>query len=245
MMVIKKGIGDSLIYLTLIVTALRSVRYPIENFFQFNSSDNGPSTTVNLFINFGHLYSENEYSSSKTDFLIQETLNVFRDINSLGRYSSRYSTNLYAYLVNGDESNQTVTVSSTLPLPEVNSTSHSVSGCLTFPSSTSPTTSTSSSPLSSSSSSSSSFTSPSLPLSLSLSSSSPSSPLSEQETGNLNYFLTFLTNDAITICPLYLRFIFPILYNAFFFPTLISKSIANKKLFDHKLFLDHFFRMYD
>lgn len=93
----------------------------IENVFeeQYSGSsvdDFGPTSAVNIYLhNLRNSYSidSNLYSNSaKTNILYEETLDILREVNSLGRYSreSHYNSHLFAYLVSGgDGEQQTIT----------------------------------------------------------------------------------------------------------------------------------------
>lgn len=115
----KKGSFADLIYLALIVSVLRTNNNRIDdNVFaeQFGGSsvdEFGPTSAVNIYLhNLRNSYSfdSNLYTNSaKTNILYEETLDIIREVNSLGRYSreTRFqSSPVFAYLVSGGEEQQ-------------------------------------------------------------------------------------------------------------------------------------------
>jgi len=125
----KKGAFTDLLYLALIVSVLRTNNNQIdENVFneQYGGSsvdEFGPTTAVNIYLhNLRNSYSidANIYSNSaKTNILLEETLDILREVNSLGRYARQphfHNSNLFAYLVNsgdGEEPAITAAIAST------------------------------------------------------------------------------------------------------------------------------------
>lgn len=123
----KKGAFTDLLYLALIVSVLRTYNQIDENVFneQYSGSsvdDFGPTSAVNIYLhNLRNTYSidSNLYSiSAKTNILYEETLDILREVNLLGRYSrpSHHNSHLFAYLVNsgdGEEPTITAAVAST------------------------------------------------------------------------------------------------------------------------------------
>ena len=106
----KKGSYIDLLYLTLIVSVLRTQNPFDDNVLgqAFGGSavdELGPTSAV-------HLYLHNPFetrlfsSNAKTSILYEETLDILRDINSLGRYSRHnrfHDSPVFAYLVSGGE----------------------------------------------------------------------------------------------------------------------------------------------
>jgi hypothetical protein len=111
----KKGVFSDLLYLALIVSVLRTNHQIDENVFneQYSGSsvdELGPTTAVNIYLhNLRNSYSfeSNLYSNSaKTNILLEETLDILREVNSLGRYSRQshyHNSHLFAYLVSGGD----------------------------------------------------------------------------------------------------------------------------------------------
>lgn len=111
----KKGSFVDLFYLALIVSVLRTHNRIDDNVFieQFGGSavdELGPTSAVHMYFN----NLRNSYSlesslycnSAKTNILYDETLNVLRDLQSLGRYSRTnrfHNSPVFAYLVSGGE----------------------------------------------------------------------------------------------------------------------------------------------
>ncbi|CAG2170258.1 unnamed protein product [Oppiella nova] len=112
----KKASFADLLYLALIVSVLRSDD-PIEDNHVFSGQlvgsavdDLGPTTAVNIYLhNLRNSYSldTNVYTSSaKANVLYEETIDMIREVNSLGRYSreSRFHNSpVFAYLVSRGE----------------------------------------------------------------------------------------------------------------------------------------------
>ncbi|CAG2179534.1 unnamed protein product [Oppiella nova] len=112
----KKASFADLLYLALIVSVLRSDD-PIEDNHVFSGQlvgsavdDLGPTTAVNIYLhNLRNSYSldTNVYASSaKANVLYEETIDMIREVNSLGRYSreSRFHNSpVFAYLVSRGE----------------------------------------------------------------------------------------------------------------------------------------------
>ena len=107
----KTGPFAELLYLTLIVSLLRPDQTLVNQDIIYDSfggssvDDYGPTTAVQLYLhNLRNSIPSDPYAfpGAKTNILLQETLDVLRDLNSLGRYSN-YNSNLFAYLVNANE----------------------------------------------------------------------------------------------------------------------------------------------
>lgn len=112
----KTGPFAEILYLTLIVSLLRPDQTLVNQEIIYDSfggssvDDYGPTTAVQLYLhNLRNSIPSDPYAfpGAKTNILLQETLDVLRDLNSLGRYSN-YNSNLFAYLVNANEETNAV-----------------------------------------------------------------------------------------------------------------------------------------
>lgn len=113
----KKTSFTELFYLTLLITALRppdNTLYHRQERAWYGSTDTlGPILAEDICFNAGDRYLNsgsfyNDYVSSKSPVLLDETHQVLQYINSLGRYSQAtpFSSNLFAYPVSRGLSNE-------------------------------------------------------------------------------------------------------------------------------------------
>lgn len=108
----KGGTFSDVLFLALVVSVLRPDNHLDSNWlsesYVGSSVDELGPTSVHLYLhNIRNSYSYD--SPAKTNILLQETLDVIREVNSLGRYcrqSPAHSNQLIAYLVSGSEEGQ-------------------------------------------------------------------------------------------------------------------------------------------
>lgn len=120
---IKKTFSDSVLCIALLSSLFRT-NYDLDRDPGHGHSYEQGDDTIVLLQNLRNTLPY-DYPSSKTNILWQETLDVLRDLNSLGRYSrhSHCNTSLFAYLVNGDDG--PANLLNTVPVPSSSRSSSS------------------------------------------------------------------------------------------------------------------------